>query len=181
MIDELEVLKIVIKRLESVGIRYMITGSVAANFYVTPRMTRDIDIVVAVEQTDAEQIFSLFSEDFYVDMDSIKDAIRRRQMFNIIHNEGIVKVDFIIRKNNEYRKVEFDRRCTFELEGLRVYVVSAEDLILSKLFWAKDSLSELQLMDVSSLLRIPGIDIEYIEKWIDKLELKDIYRKAVSR
>lgn len=181
MIDELEVLKIVIQRLESAGIRYMITGSVAANFYVTPRMTRDIDIVVAIEQTDAGQVFSLFSEDFYVDIDSIKDAIRRRQMFNIIHNEGIIKVDFIIRKNTEYRKIEFDRRSAIDLEGLRVYVASPEDLILSKLYWAKDSLSELQIMDAGNLLRIPGIDMEYIEKWVDKLKLNELFRKAVNK
>ena len=33
MISELDVLRIVVKRLESAGIPYMITGSTAANFY----------------------------------------------------------------------------------------------------------------------------------------------------
>jgi len=181
MIDELGVLKIVIQRLESAGIRYMITGSVAANFYVTPRMTRDIDIVINIEHTDAEQLYSLFSEDFYVDIALIKDAISRQRMFNIIHNEGIIKIDFIIRQDNEYRKVEFDRRGSIDLEGLSVYVVSPEDLILSKLYWAKDSMSGLQIMDVRNLLRIPGIDMEYIKKWVDKLELNEIFKKVVNK
>ncbi|MDO8141843.1 MAG: hypothetical protein Q6358_10130, partial [Candidatus Brocadiales bacterium] len=72
MINELEVLKIVVKRLESAGIPYMITGSIAANFYTTPRMTRDIDIVIEIGENNAEVLFSLFSDDFYIDKDSIR-------------------------------------------------------------------------------------------------------------
>jgi len=60
-------LKIVVKRLEPARIPYMITGSIAANFYTNPRMTRDIDIVIEVEEEeDAGTLFSLFSTDFYV-------------------------------------------------------------------------------------------------------------------
>ncbi len=181
MIDEQEVLKIVTMGLESIGIRYMITGSIAANFYTTPRMTRDIDIIIEVEEDDAERLFSLFSNDFYVDRDSIKDAIHSREMFNVIHCEGIVKVDFIVRKNAEYRKVEFERRRCIVFEGLRIDVVSPEDLILSKLYWAKDSLSEMQIKDVKNLLKtVSGLERHYIEKWVAKLKLREIYQE-VSR
>src|SRR3989304_5517796 len=101
MIDELGVLKIVIQRLESAGIRYMITGSVASNFYVTPRMTRDIDIVINIEHTDAEQLFSLFSEDFYVDINLKRDDINRVVLENKLATDGTIKIDFIIRQDNE--------------------------------------------------------------------------------
>ena len=50
MIIEQEVLKIVVARLEAAGIQYMVTGSLAANFYTTPRMTRNIDIVITFEE-----------------------------------------------------------------------------------------------------------------------------------
>jgi hypothetical protein len=92
MVDELEVLKIVVKRLNSAGISYMITGSIAVNFYATPRMTRDIDIIIEVGKNDARKLFSIFSDDFYVDEDSIKDALKNQQVFNIIHNEGLSRL-----------------------------------------------------------------------------------------
>ena len=76
----------------------MITGSTAANFYTTPRMTRDIDIVIEVGGENTETLFLLFASDFYIDKDSMKNAIHNRQIFNIIHNEGLIKVDFIIKK-----------------------------------------------------------------------------------
>ena len=65
MTNELEVLKIVIERLESANIRDMVSGSIAANFYTTPRMTRDIDIIMDAVGNDAEKLYSLFSNDFY--------------------------------------------------------------------------------------------------------------------
>ena len=149
MIDELEILKIVVKRLESADIPYMITGSIAANFYTTPRMTRDIDIVIAVEENKGDMLFSLFSDEFYIDKNSIKNAIRSKQIFNGIHNEGIVKVDFIIRKDTEYRIAEFNCRQSIVFEGLKINIALPEDLILSKLFWSQESLSEMQRCEKS--------------------------------
>ena len=179
MINELEVLKIVVKRLESAGIPYMITGSIAANFYTTPRMTRDIDIVIEIGENDAEVLFSLFSDDFYIDKNSIRNAIRDKQIFNIIHKEGVVKIDFIIRKDTQYRKVEFKRKRSIVFEGLEINVTSPEDLILSKLFWAKDSLSEMQIRDVRNLMKtVPDIDVEYVGKWIKELDIEDIYKEV---
>lgn len=178
MIDELEVLKIVVEKLGSAGIQYMITGSVAANFYTTPRMTRDIDIVINIREKDAEKVLLLFLGDFYIDKDILREAIQQRGIFNIIHNEGIVKVDFIIRKDTEYRKTEFDRRCSIVFAGLTLYVTSPEDLILSKICWMKETMSEIQMRDVINLLRAEGLDMDYIEEWIGRLGLEEIFKKA---
>ncbi len=179
MIDELEVLRIVINRLESAGLRYMVTGSIAANFYTIPRMTRDIDIVIELQEEDIQKFHSLFSSNFYVEQESIKNALNERGSFNIIHTEGIVKVDFIVRKETEYRRLEFERRRTIEFEGLSLYVTSPEDLVLSKLDWAKESLSETQLRDVENLLKtVSDLDMDYIKRWVKRLELEEVYRKV---
>lgn len=181
MTSELDVLKIIINRLESANIPYMLSGSVAANFYTIPRMTRDIDIVVQVQAPDAERIYSLFSGEFYVDKDMIRNAVIERSMFNIIHNEGVVKVDFIVRKDSEYRKLEFERRRSILFEGSKINIVSAEDLIISKLYWAKDSMSEMQIRDVKNLLKtVSGIDSGYMAKWINTLGLEDIYKEVLK-
>lgn len=181
MTSELDVLKIIINRLESANIPYMLSGSVAANFYTIPRMTRDIDIVVQVQAPDAERIYSLFSGEFYVDKDTIRNAVIERSMFNIIHNEGVVKVDFIVRKDSEYRKLEFERRRSILFEGSKINIVSAEDLIISKLYWAKDSMSEMQIRDVRNLLKtVSGIDSGYMAKWINTLGLEDIYKEVIK-
>ena len=179
MAEELEILKVVCQRLDKTGIHYMITGSIAANFYAVPRMTRDVDIVIEIRKEDTPRIIEAFKDDFYVDQDSVVEAIERRSMFNIIHNESVFKVDFIIRKESAYRELEFQRRRRVEVEGVSLWVVTPEDLILSKLFWAKDSLAELQLGDVRNLLsNLKDLDKGYLEKWVRDLGLEAIYAKV---
>lgn len=179
MSEELEVLKIVCRQLKETGIPYMITGSIAANLYAVPRMTRDIDIVIEVKREDADRILKIFKDDFYIDLESVKEAIEKRDMFNIIHNEYIFKIDFIIRKDSPYRELEFKRQQKIQIEGVEISVVSIEDLILSKLVWARDSLSETQLGDVRNLLETAkDIDMQYLKEWIRSLGLEEIYDKV---
>jgi hypothetical protein len=81
-------------------------------------------------------------------------------MFNLMHLESGVKVDLIIRKSAEFRQVEFARRRPVAIAGIRTWIVSCEDLILSKLAWALDSNSELQRRDIRQLLAV-AIDLDY--------------------
>ena len=62
MNEELEVLASVTRKLNQAKIQYMITGSIAMNYYATPRMTRDIDIVIELQQANLESSISLFSK-----------------------------------------------------------------------------------------------------------------------
>jgi hypothetical protein len=79
-----------------------------------------------------------------------------------------VKVDLIVRKSSEFRQVEFARRRAVAIAGIRTWIVSGEDLILSKLVWALDSNSELQRRDIRQLLA-GAVDLEYIRKWAPDL------------
>src|SRR5580658_7134446 len=103
MQDELDIVHDVSKRLDGAGIGYMLTGSMAMNYYAQPRMTRDIDVVVALRPEDAERVVNLFSADYYVSRDAVDSSIAHQTLFNLIHNESVIKVDCIIRKRNEYR------------------------------------------------------------------------------
>jgi len=120
-----------------------------------------------------------FKEDFYIDRESITQAMNEQGMFNIIHNESVIKVDFIIRKDSPYRALEFQRRRPMEVEGVKIWIASPEDLILSKLFWAKESESEMQLGDVKNLFGVvKDLDVPYIEQWVHALGLQRVYEKV---
>lgn len=157
----------------------MLTGSMAKSFYSDPRMTRDIDIVLELDFKSIDHMVSAFEKSFYIDRGMIEEALENASMFNIVHNQLQVKVDFIIRKNESYRKTEFERRKAFTLDGRKAWVTSPEDLVLSKLHWAKDSLSEMQLSDVRDILRsVKTLDYVYLESWIDQLGLREIWNQV---
>lgn len=168
MLTELEVLKDVAARLERGGFDYMLTGSVAMNYYAEPRMTRDIDLVAALGSGDAAHIRSLFEPEYYVPGEDLDRALATAGMFNLVHLESVVKVDVIVRKDEPYRHAEFARRGAIELPGFRAWIASKEDLILSKLVWAKESRSEMQLRDVRNLLAT-GADRDYLRQWAERL------------
>ena len=179
MNEELEVLASVTRKLNQAKIQYMITGSIAMNYYATPRMTRDIDIVIELQQVNLKNFIDLFSEDYYIFPETVQRAIKYRELFNIIHNEYALKLDFIVKKNNPYRHTEFSRRKCISLEGIPLYIATPEDLILSKLYWAKDSFSALQITDIQNLFHeVSDLDNHYIEKWITELNLEEIYMKV---
>jgi len=144
-------------------------------------MTRDIDLVVEITRTDVDRIVSLFSSDCYIDKDSVRCAVNEQGMFNIIHNDWVIKADFIIRKNAEYRVEEFARRKQIDIEAVPVSVVTAEDLILSKLVWGKESQSEFQLRDVRQMIAtVTKLDWNYMKKWAFTLGIDDLLEKVKS-
>lgn len=179
MTTELEILKYVCQSLENANIPYMLTGSFAANFYTVPRMTRDIDFVLEIFKFDVPRLYKVFQSNFYIDRDSIIQAIEHQGIFNIIHNDSIIKIDFIIRKDSPYRNTEFERRRKIKVDNAEIWIVSPEDLIISKLFWAKDSLSQMQIKDVQNLMgTLNNLDMGYIKKWIKVLDLDRVYEKV---
>lgn len=175
--NELDVLRDVCGRLERAGIDYMLTGSMAMNYYARPRMTRDIDIVIDLKGGNARTVAEIFADDYLISPEAVKNAIARESMFNIIHNEGVIKVDFIVRKSSEYRAVEFSRRQRVGIADFEAYLVSREDLILSKLLWARDSRSDFQLRDVRNLLGAP-CDEEYLDLWASRLTVSSLLEEC---
>lgn len=176
---ELAVLSDVVSRFESAGFDYMLTGSVAMNYYAEPRMTRDIDIVVALAETDSDKVIEIFQDAYYLSPDAVLDAVRDHKMFNLVHYESVVKVDLIVRKETKYRRLEFDRRQQIQVGGLVTWIVSREDLILSKLSWAQDSRSELQLNDVRNLLATKP-DLDYLWDWSTQLGLDSMLQECLN-
>lgn len=181
MQEQFEILKQVAEVLEKINVPYMVTGSFAANFYAIPRMTRDIDIVLEILSSDREKVFNAFSTEFYVDKNAMSQAVEHEGMFNIIHTQTIIKIDFIVRKDSEYRHIEFQRKQRVHFNDIPIWIASPEDLIISKLYWAKDSLSEMQIKDVKGLFgSVKNLDVEYIKKWVQRFKLDFIYERVIS-
>jgi hypothetical protein len=178
VVNEIDIVRDVSRKFEQSGIDYMLTGSMAMNYYAQPRMTRDIDVVVAIKPNDVERVVALFKPEYYVSKESIRESIEHESIFNLIHHESVIKVDCIVRKQNEYRKVEFERRQKVSILDFTTYIVSKEDLIISKLFWSKDSHSEIQLGDVRNLLAT-GYDEEYLRRWTRQVGLDILFQECL--
>jgi hypothetical protein len=167
-----ELLKAITGELDTHGIPYMISGSLALNVYCIPRMTMDIDIVIELDQSNMKEFLSIFSEGYYLDDETVKNEIHKRGMFNVIDHRTGLKMDFIVRKDTEYRQLEFSRRIREDIDEIPVWIVSPEDLVISKFGWIQQLQSDRQMGDIRLLLALPGIDKDYIQSWCDKLHFQ---------
>jgi len=177
--NEIDIVRDISRRFEKADIPYMLTGSMAMNYYAQPRMTRDIDVVIAIGPEDVDRVAALFRPDYYVSEENIRESVAHESIFNLIHQESVIKVDCIIRKRSEYRRMEFERRQRISILDFSTFIVSKEDLIISKLFWAKDSHSEIQLGDVKNLLAT-GYDAAYLQRWTRELGLDNLFKECLK-
>ena len=175
----------VVAALESEGVPYMVTGSVASSFHGRPRSTHDADIVI---DPTPEQLTRLVrriaAAGFYVDESQAQDALHRRRQFNVIEMQFACKIDLIVRKERPFSHEELRRREMANLwPGVGVALASAEDTILSKLEWArKAGGSEKQLADAVGVLEVnPKLDRPYIERWARELGIMDLWQEITAQ
>lgn len=170
-----------LEALQKAGVPYMLTGSFASSFHGAPRTTQDIDIVIAPTLGSLQRLVSEFPEDqYYVSREAALQAYGSESLFNVIDLESGWKIDFIVRKSRPFSVEEFARRREAEVLGTNVTIASAEDVILSKLEWAKMAGSERQITDVAGILRTQGadIDVEYVERWVAVLGVQSEWERA---
>ncbi len=170
--------------LDRAGIPYMLSGSFASAFYGATRSTQDIDLVIDATTAQLELLIQqLPPEHYYVDLSAALEAHRRKSLFNVIDLATGWKIDLIIRKERAFSEEEFGRRRQIDLQGIPVFVASPEDVVLSKLEWARVSQSQRQIEDAAGVLRSrwESLDREYLNKWIQDLHLSVEWSSALEK
>lgn len=173
----------VVRALRGADIPFMLTGSLAAAFYSTPRATLDIDLVVEMTDERLDRLVDALTDaGFYVSRDAAVDALATGGQFNAIDPSSGWKVDLMIRRARPFSESEFARRRRTELFGVEVALATVEDLIIAKLEWSELGDSELQRRDVAELLEATGdaLDVDYLEKWIRNLGLESAWHRVRS-
>lgn len=179
-----ELLRKITVALESNGIPYMLTGSLASSMYGVPRATNDIDIVIAPTREQLLSMVQLFQRvGLTVERRAAVAALRRKTQFNVIDFSQGLKVDLILRKDRDFSVTEFDRRETHEVEGVRLTIASPEDVLLAKLEWARIGDSERQLIDAAGIIKVQGnsLDVSYLERWVEQLGLEEQWAAAQQK
>jgi hypothetical protein len=93
-------------------------------------------------------------------------------MFNIIDHKSGYKADFMILKDDPFRQTEFLRQKKMKFLDMMISIVSAEDLLLSKIIWIQEIQSGIQMEDIKLLSNMEYLDWNYINSWIKELNLK---------
>jgi hypothetical protein len=166
----------VVALLEAAGVPYMLTGSFASSYHGLPRATQDIDFVIAPARDQLLDLVRRFpAAQYYVDEAAALEALTHESQFNVIDLATGWKIDFIFRRARLFSQTEFARRTRTEVQGLPLFIATAEDVLIAKLEWAQRGGSQRQLEDVAGLLRVRGVDLDlaYVTRWVEALGLSE--------
>ena len=122
----------------------MVTGSTAGILYGEPRMTHDVDIVVALTPRDVRFFVAAFPDDeFYCPPeDVLAIEVRRgsRGHCNVIHHGTGFKADIYV-ASDELHAWGMDHRRGLVVDELEVAVAPVEYVIVRKLEYFRESRS----------------------------------------
>jgi len=182
MTTQKDFLEHLVKLLDKAGIPYMVAGSMGSSVHGQPRATQDLDAVINPTEDQLASFLALLGQDYYVSRDAALEAFRRRTMFNIIDLARGWKADLIFRKDRPFSRQEFERRRQIEALGQRLWVVSPEDTILSKLEWMKGRESDVQYSDVLgvAVAQREDLDLEYLQKWARELGVEKMLARLLK-
>jgi hypothetical protein len=160
-------------------VAYMVTGSVASSLQGEPRLTHDVDLVVALMERDLDKVLAAFPRpDYCAERDTALDAVRDRRMFNVIELATGGKLDFWMLTPEPFDRSRFERRLPDDSLGYPLRISSPEDTILAKLRWMKASGgSEKQFSDALHVFEVQGrsLDSGYIDRWSIALGVADLW------
>jgi len=172
----------VARTLESLGIRYVIGGSVASSFYGEPRSTLDLDIMIDANETAVRALADALKGEFYVDADAAAEAVQHRSTFNAIHLASAMKVDFFIAEDRDAVREQLDRRQPLAFEDAVLWFYAPEDIIVRKLAWFRmgGEVSERQWNDVTSMLRVlrGRLNEDHLERAAQEFDVADLLLRA---
>jgi hypothetical protein len=181
-LTERELLADCLRRLNGLGLPYMLTGSMASNFWGVPRTTHDLDFVLSIEEDRAEAIVAAFEDDYGLDAASVRGAFRKPHMFNAIDRRSALKVDFWMLRRVPFEENMFARRLRVTLFGEPAWIATAEDTLLHKLYWNGITPSERQIGDAAGIVAVQGAELDrnYLEHWARELGVDGVLRDLLA-
>ena len=184
--QDLNLFAIFTDKLDEKKIDYFITGSVASIVYGEPRLTHDIDIVIALNENDAVKISTSFPQnEFYCPPQEIikNEALRSsRGHFNIIHHETAFKADIYLAGKDEFQKWALINKKEIEFFNKKLFIAPPEYVIIKKLEFYKEGKSQKHLTDIKNMLINSREKINFIllDKYVKSFNLEDEWEEVAN-
>ena len=183
---EVSVLERLTDVLDTLGIPYAIGGSIASSVYGTVRFTRDADIAILPFDPAADRFYKMLKDEFYINEQTMQQALRCCGNFSIIHLKTAFKIDFFVLGPSAFEEQILLRSRIVRLgdsEKGDLCFVSPEDVILLKLrrMHEPDAVMGQQWTDILGVLAVQGetLDFQYLTTWAGELGLGPHLERAI--
>ena len=171
------------RRLDAIGVNWVIGGSIASSVHGEARSTQDVDMVVDLLVHHVTPFEKAMSRDYYVDAEAMRHAVTAGESFNAVHFASAIKVDLFVAGDDPFEAERLQRRERIDMPNGILYVDTAEHTLLRKLEWYRrgGELSERQWRDVQAIARVQGdrLDREQLRRWATRLGVSDLLERVI--
>jgi len=172
-------LKKVASSLDKYQIPYMVIGGQAVLLYGEPRLTKDIDITLGISVDHLGEMKAIVNRlNLKYLVKNVDEFVKETMVLPVIDQKSGIRIDFIFSYSPyEWQAIERARKISFERTEIKF--ASLEDLVIHKMIAERPR----DIEDVQSiLLKNPGYNCQYIEKWLSEFDsaLDKKYRKSFS-
>jgi hypothetical protein len=177
-----EFLRAVFDALTALDVPFMVSGSLASNFYGVPRSTQDADLVVELARLPLAAFAAHLGEPFQPDTQLAFETVTgsRRLVVRAVHSP--FEVELFDLTEDPHDRERFARRREVELFGRRVAVPTAEDVVVNKLRWWKLAGRRKDFEDARNTLAVQtALDMPYLKRWCRELDLLNELEAANRR
>lgn len=183
----LEIVAEVAARLEELGIRYAVGGSLASSAWGQMRQTNDADIAIALAPEKASELLEAFRSPYLIDERELQDALESSEPFTsvqLLHMDEAFKIDLFLLSRDEYTEGALSRVATVKLAGIAVRFSAPEDIVIAKLRWFEfgHRVSDRQWNDILGVLESQAgkLDGNYLRTWATHFEVADLLSQAIA-
>lgn len=176
----------VIDVLDALNIEYMVVGSLSSNFYGVPRSTEDADIVVMLDKASLADVMRRLGPEFRLEPQASFETITMTTRHILRVPASGFTIELFQLSDNEHDRERFRRRRPVSLHERKVFLPAAEDVIVTKLYWALMRGHPKDREDVRDVIAVQNeqLDWNYINSWADRQgtrALLDLIRQEIPR
>jgi hypothetical protein len=183
---EPDLIELFVHPFDALGIKYLVSGSVASTLYGEPRVTHDVDLIVFLRHEDVSRLAQVYREpQFYLPPIEVilQEIIRERGgHFNIVHINSGLKADIYLAGREQLHGWALRNKKHYEIRGRTITVAPPEYVIVRKLEYYRAGGSQKHLRDIRSMLAVSGNEVNRtaLEEWVTTLGLQPEWRQVSS-
>lgn len=162
-----EIVVRVASALDARRVPYMLTGAVASSAYGLGRGTKDLDVVLELQRDVLAELVHRMGPEFRLEPQIRSESVTGSSYYRMLIDGGGVFIRLFVRGDDDFAREQFHRRITIQLDGKRVFIPTAEDIVVDRLRSWKLASRPKEHADAVEIVAMMAheLDWDYIRRW----------------